>query len=437
MTMRNICLLIVGVMMLVNPVSVMAKEPTIEFSVAEAVQEAIVRSPELKEAIEYIAGENEAVNTSRAELFATASLNYSYTGLDKTPVQKTAQGNLPAGHTSQYHWDLTLAQPLFTGFALTTKVDLAKLGVRDQKIEREIVTLDLARNVKNACYNLLLTQKMLMVADGEVNSLTAHRDEARQFYKQGLIPQNDLLRSEVALADSIQAREKAGSNVKSAMALLNTLMDDDINRRVTVTDIDAVPNPHFDLKQLGVYAIRKRPVIRGLKNSVDKTALNEKLAKSSRYPTISLVGRYEQNGDGVEAADNDYTNSNNSSLSLQAEWTFFEWGKTGAQVRKTRHEKKALQQKIRGVENQVRLEVKNALLNIEVTRKNIKTAKRSLGQARENNRITNVQYAQQVATSSDVLDAQSFLTRADTNYYQALYGYMASLADLDRALGDQ
>ncbi|MCP4118505.1 MAG: TolC family protein [Desulfobacteraceae bacterium] len=435
--MKNIYLVILGLMVVAAPVSVPAKAPGVSFSVDEAVKEAILRSPDLKEAAETIAGEQEAMNTSRADLFTTATLNYSYTGLDKTPVQKTARGNVPAGHTNQYHWDLTLAQPLFTGFALTTRLDIAKLGVKDREIEREVETLDLAQDVKKACYNLLLTQKMLMVADGEVNSLTAHRDEARQFYKQGLIPPNDLLRSEVALADSIQAREKAGANVKSAMALLNTLMDADINRTVTIKDIDAVPAPPFDLEQLGLHAVEKRPVIQGLKNNVDKTVLSEKLAKSSRYPAISLVGRYEQNGDGVEAADNDYTNSHNSSLSLQAEWTFFDWGKTGSRMRKARHDKKALQEKIRGMENIIRLEVKNTLLNMAVARKNIKTAKQSLGQARENYRITNVQYAQQVATSSDVLDARSFLTRADTNYYQALYGYMASLADLDRALGDQ
>ncbi|MBI9089363.1 MAG: TolC family protein [Desulfobacterium sp.] len=435
--MKNICLAIVGVMVLATPVSVLAKTPGIAFSVDEAVEEAIVRSPNLKEATENITGEEEAVNTSRAALFATASLNYAYTGLDKTPVQKTGQGEIPAGHTHQYHWDVTLAQPLFTGYALTTQLDLAKLGVRDQEIQLKVVTLDLARDVKTACYTLLLTQKMLMVAQGEVNSLTAHGDDAREFYKQGLIPKNDLLRSEVALADSIQALEKARSKVKSAMALLNTLMDADINRMVHVEDIDRVPEFSSDQERLGRYATEKRPVIQGLKNSVDKTALSEKLAKSSRYPTISLVGRYERNGDGLEAADNDYTNSHNSSLSLQAQWTFFEWGKTGAQVRKTRHDKKALQERIKGVENHVRLEVKNALLNLEVARKNIKTAKKSLGQARENHRITTVQYTQQVATSSDVLDARSFLTRADTNYYQALYGYMASLADLDRALGNR
>ncbi|MCD4778353.1 MAG: hypothetical protein K8R12_05220 [Desulfobacterales bacterium] len=40
-----------------------------------------------------------------------------------------------------------------------------------------------------------------------------------------------------------------------------------------------------------------------------------------------------------------------------------------------------------------------------------------------------------MTTSTEVLDARTFLTRAETNYYSALYGYMISLAELERAVG--
>jgi len=38
-------------------------------------------------------------------------------------------------------------------------------------------------------------------------------------------------------------------------------------------------------------------------------------------------------------------------------------------------------------------------------------------------------------TLTDVLDARTFLSQTDTNYYQALYGYLTALAALDRATG--
>lgn len=41
----------------------------------------------------------------------------------------------------------------------------------------------------------------------------------------------------------------------------------------------------------------------------------------------------------------------------------------------------------------------------------------------------------QLNAYTEVLDAGTFLTRAETNYYGALYGYMISLAELERAVG--
>ena len=83
------------------------------------------------------------------------------------------------------------------------------------------------------------------------------------------------------------------------------------------------------------------------------------------------------------------------------------------------------------------METKNAFLNLMVAKKNINTSKVSLSQAKENWRITNLQYKQQIATSTDVLDARTFLTSAETNYYSALYGHMISLAELQRAVGEK
>ena len=110
-------------------------------------------------------------------------------------------------------------------------------------------------------------------------------------------------------------------------------------------------------------------------------------------------------------------------------------GKKRAEVKKSYFDKLALIEKVKGFEDRIKLEVKNALLNLKVAQKNIQTAKESLEQAKENYRITNLQYQQQMTTSTEVLDARTFLTQAETNYYRALYGYLISLAELERAVG--
>jgi len=59
----------------------------------------------------------------------------------------------------------------------------------------------------------------------------------------------------------------------------------------------------------------------------------------------------------------------------------------------------------------------------------------ALKQAKENYRITDLQYKEQVTTSTEVLDARTLLSQSEANYYGALYGYFDALARLERTVG--
>jgi outer membrane protein TolC len=144
---------------------------------------------------------------------------------------------------------------------------------------------------------------------------------------------------------------------------------------------------------------------------------------------------YEQVGHDLAASKNDFSNSYNTIVGARAQWQFFEWGKTKAEVSKAGHDQKALETKIDGIRDSIRLEIKSAHEQLKVAHENIRTAEEALDQAKENFRITNLQYQQQVTASTDVLDAQTFLTQAEMNYYSALYGVMIAQATLDRAIG--
>ncbi len=66
--------------------------------------------------------------------------------------------------------------------------------------------------------------------------------------------------------------------------------------------------------------------------------------------------------------------------------------------------------------------------------KNIVTVEKALVQAKENLRINEERYKEQVATSTDVLDAQTLLTVTRTNYVNALYDFKIAKAALQRAI---
>ena len=88
------------------------------------------------------------------------------------------------------------------------------------------------------------------------------------------------------------------------------------------------------------------------------------------------------------------------------------------------------------LEDSIRFDVKNALLGLELARKDIPPTKKAVEQAEENLRVSEERYKVQATTSTEVLDAQTLLTQARSNYYDALYNHNLAKAGLKRAIGE-
>ena len=75
------------------------------------------------------------------------------------------------------------------------------------------------------------------------------------------------------------------------------------------------------------------------------------------------------------------------------------------------------------------------MLEIATAKENIPTTRKAVEQGEENLRVNEERYKAQVTTITEVLDAQTLLTRARVNYFRALYDHNLAKARLQRALG--
>jgi outer membrane protein TolC len=247
---------------------------------------------------------------------------------------------------------------------------------------------------------------------------------------------NDLLKARVAKSEAEQEMVKAAAGVSNARSELNVLIGRPYTADTTVRDMTAIAaGTAADLEASVAEAMARRPDIEALNRSVSAKREEERLAESNLFPRVELVAKYERDGDDPGARNNDYTNEYNASIGFQARWTFFEAGKTRALSSKARQEKRALESALKQLRDEIRLQVQQACLALEVAGKNISTASKALQQAQEHWRITDLRYRRQLATSTEVLDARTYLTRAETGYYEALYGYGVARADLSFAVG--
>ena len=120
-----------------------------------------------------------------------------------------------------------------------------------------------------------------------------------------------------------------------------------------------------------------------------------------------------------------------------ATWDFWQWGRTRYGVREKLSRLSQAKLKKQQVLDSIHLEVKQAYLRTQETQKNITTVEKAIEQAKENLRITEERYKEQVSTTTDVLVAQTLLTETMTNYYNALYDFKIAKSVLYRAIGQE
>jgi outer membrane protein TolC len=83
----------------------------------------------------------------------------------------------------------------------------------------------------------------------------------------------------------------------------------------------------------------------------------------------------------------------------------------------------------------IRLEVKSAYLDLQSSMQKMEVAKTVIAQAEENLRLQKLRYREGVGTATEVLDAVTLLTTAESNSWKALYGMKRAEAALLNAAG--
>lgn len=382
----------------------------------------------------------------------TLGADYSYTRLDEAPSTTTALGEVimstphvitgrkvEVGSKDNWKFNLTVTQPIFTGFNLISQYRLAQLGLNVAEIQRERARQQIILQVKQAYFSILQAEKALEVTQQSVRLIEEQVKNARSFFEVGMVPKNDVLQAEVQLAQSIQDRIVAENNLSLAKSQLNNLLRRPLDTPLAVKDVMCPRSLDRKLQELIDIAMDKRPEVLAAKRQVEMGEQGVRAAQSGYYPQVALKYTYTREGD--DASVNGYSTSSSTSdpdswsLTAIASWNFWEWGRTHSNVQISKVDLKKANNALTEVQDGVKLEVQQAFLQLQAASKNIVVAEKAVEQAEENYRMSEERYREQVATSLEVRDAETLLTKARTNYYNTLYQFCLSYASLQRAIG--
>ncbi|MFH1146503.1 MAG: TolC family protein [Pseudomonadota bacterium] len=405
-------------------------------TVSQAVEIAMEKNPALRSARTEVAANVYREEAAFLGFLPRFETGYDYAHYRNTPTFAVSGQQIPAGAQDQYAFFLGLRQPLFAGGSIYYNYKLAGLGVDVAKVSYAQAGLNLVLDVKTAYYNILRAQKKKTEGDQSVERLTAHLNDAKDFFSVGLIAKNEVLQSEVQLAQARQEAVRAGQALKMAVSQLNVLLQRGINEPLTLAEgLEYEPYPvTFDAAVKT--AFEQRPEIKESRLAIEKSQKSVQLAEADYYPSVNLSLRYTREADSPDLKENPYGLTENTVALTSLTWTFWEWGKTKKLADESRTRVDQARYALQQVTDSVSLEVRQALLDLEEAEKNIGVAGVAVTQAEENYRIVTERYNVQMATSTDVLDAETLLTQADTNHSDALAQYNISKARVKRAMGE-
>lgn len=296
-----------------------------------------------------------------------------------------------------------------------------------ERTEQEILF-----RVVQSYFGVLLASKHLEVAEHAEKTAQAILERSQVRFDAGLVVESDLLSAKVRLAGREQELIRARNNVQLARVQLNIAMGvspDSLYEPVNLlTERTLEVAPLADLEQR---ALSTRPDLKRIAGQLSAQELSVAIAKSSFGPRLKAFANWELDNPTLLAGGG----GNNWLGGIELQIDLFQGGAKRAALDRERAvaEKMAALKQAAG--DAVRLEVRQAYYDQDSSRQMVEVARSAISQAQESLRINQDRYDSGLLTITDLLGAEEAARRSQTDYWQAVFQFHISYANLELASG--
>ena len=336
------------------------------------------------------------------------------------------------------HWSQNYAvdftQPLYEGGRL-------KYAVRRADLQRRIAALQTATNRADIKLTLLdhylelfSLYKQHLVLRRNIDESERRLVDIRRMKREGLITNNDVLRSEMQLTDNRLALQQTENDISLVSRQLDILLglDENLLLRPDTTLLYRT----YTLDACEDYiaqAYTADPAMLLLQQQTRLAQNDVRLTRAERLPRLSLYASNTLARPLSRTMDDLYNNTWNIGLSLSYPLSslYRTKNRLNAAHRAVDLRRNAEAQK----QQEIRLTVHSAYLHHREAVERVEALKLSVRQAEENYRIMRNRYLNQLAILTDLLDADNLRLNAELQLTTARTQVIRTYYELQRAAG--
>jgi len=410
-----------------------------QYTLDQCIARALEQNPVVKVSYERKNQAEYEKQSTKGNLMPSFNVDYSYLyKKDASSISFPQVGSIDISKHNNYAMALRVEQPLFSGFKLIETYRLADIGLMSAQAGEEIARLDIIFHTTSAYYRFLQASKFKKVSDEAVEQYSSHLYDTEKFYENEIVPLNEVLQAKVYLANAQQSARTAETEVNVARQNLATLMRQPLDLLFYAEDSARTNSLETGLQEVVDAAYDRRPELKQANYNVDAAMKKILLAKGDFFPTINLRAQHNRYGGDALVDGHGLTDielSDETLLGVFATWELWGGNSTTNDVYKARAAEREARQTLIRVKDEIGLEVQTNYERALTSFANIDTARAAVEQAKENFRMNQLRYREQLATNTDVLDARRLLSETEYQYYASLYEYNILLAGLARSAG--
>jgi len=333
-------------------------------------------------------------------------------------------------------WDLNQTQHMFMlsqelpgGGKRQLRARLADDEVEIAKAELETKKRDVLVQVRRSFYELLRNQDELHFHDEQAALARQGLESARIKYVVGKVPQQDMLKAQIALTRLVEHLVMLQQDSDLARSRLNTLLGRDPSQPLEVLGAYSPPTKLPGLIDLEKIALDNRPELMAISAAIRQDETRTQLAEKSLKPDYTLNGGYMLMPEGAT-----YRNTYMAELSVTLPW--LNRGRHNAEIAEASALVTARKADYESRRAAVFAEIQESLVRARVAQRLAGLYGDTLRpQAQAVLKATVAAYQADRTDFLNLLDSQNTTLDVELAYIRAASELETQLADLERAVG--
>jgi outer membrane protein TolC len=422
--------------------------PTVEFAqdhtvltLEDALRLAFDANPDLVSAAEQVTAADAALARARADFYPRLGVSQGY-GVSNNPVTaftyqlNQAQlnplldiNNPPA--IDDFHTQLRIQQSVYSGERRLHVVHAAEAQTAAATFNLVAIQNQLVFRIAEAYYRVLQARDMVDVRGETVEQVRQHLEVVQARFRSQTAVRSDVLTVEVHLAEEREGLISAQNQLELAWAVLENVTGAAITTRKLPESIPVAPwSDHVNEVVAAVQlAVAQRPEIGALASQRQAAAEDVLIAQAGKRPEVDVVADYDVfTGDFSRGNDGFF-------VGIVLQLNLFDGGRTRTDVARAAARLRELRARERRLMLDIELDVRSVFLQLKDAEERMNVAGQAIDHATENLREIEIRYRGQVATITELVDAQVALSSARVRRTTAQADVQIARTSLTRAVG--